>query len=126
MDEAEHCHRLAFIQHGQIIARGTPSSLKKTAMPGSVLEIITPKPEELISKINQATDKGDLAGISPELFGTSIHLIARNPTLQLKKIKSIADQAKIKIDKIEQVEPTLEDVFITCMRDASNGGRHEN
>ena len=28
MDEAEHCHRLAFIQHGKIIALGTPTTIK--------------------------------------------------------------------------------------------------
>ncbi len=37
MDEAEHCHRLAFIQRGQLIAAGSPATIKAEldAGPGS-------------------------------------------------------------------------------------------
>ena len=39
MDEAEHCHRLAFIQRGKIIAQGSPSEIKNQTMQEEVLEI---------------------------------------------------------------------------------------
>ena len=44
MDEAEHCHRLAFIQHGKIIAYGSPTEIKRNMMKGQVLEISSPNP----------------------------------------------------------------------------------
>ncbi len=39
VDEAEHCHRLAFIQRGKLIACGTPEEIKRNLMHGQVLEI---------------------------------------------------------------------------------------
>ncbi|MGD2179002.1 MAG: AAA family ATPase, partial [Anaerolineae bacterium] len=39
MDEAEHCHRLALIQRGAMIACGSPEEIKHEKMKGQVLEI---------------------------------------------------------------------------------------
>lgn len=39
MDEAEHCQNLAFVQHGQIVASGSPDAIKRSQMRGQVLEI---------------------------------------------------------------------------------------
>ncbi len=41
MDEAEHCQRLAFIQHGNLIAYGTAEEIKNKMMHGDVLELRT-------------------------------------------------------------------------------------
>ena len=38
MDDAAHCHRLAFIQEGRIVALGTPDDLRKSAGDGATLE----------------------------------------------------------------------------------------
>lgn len=126
MDEAEHCHRLAFIQHGEIIAQGTPTVIKKEAMPGIVLEIDTPQPEELIKLISKAKNNGDHSELNAELYGPLIHLITSQPKQHIRLIKSIAQNAGIKINKMTEIEPTLEDVFIACMRDNNPGGIHEN
>ena len=39
MDEAEHCHRLAFIHRGRLVALGSPEAIKAEKMCGQVLEI---------------------------------------------------------------------------------------
>ncbi len=39
MDEAEHCHRLAFIQHGRLIAYGTAEEIRAEILRGKVLEL---------------------------------------------------------------------------------------
>ncbi len=38
MDDAAHCHRLAFIQEGRIVALGTPDDLRKSAGDNATLE----------------------------------------------------------------------------------------
>ncbi|MGC3954388.1 MAG: ABC transporter ATP-binding protein [Propionicimonas sp.] len=38
MDEATHCHRLAFIHGGRLIAQGTPTELRASFGPGATLE----------------------------------------------------------------------------------------
>ncbi len=125
MDEAEHCHRLAFIQHGEIIAQGTPSTIKSEAMTGDVLEIDTTSPEDLIKLIYEARDNGDTRSLNAELYGSQIHVITTQPKHHTKYLRTLAKSAGIKITSISEIEPSLEDVFISCMRDSTTGGNHE-
>ena len=113
MDEAEHCHRLAFIQRGEIIARGSPSEIKKQTMPGKVLEVNSPLPLKLITAIK----KEDNPEITAELYGSMIHIVTPKPRKTTRELKEFSKAKKIAIDSITQVEPSLEDVFITCMQD---------
>jgi len=124
MDEAEHCHRLGFIQRGRIIAQGAPAEIKKQVLPGDVLEISTPNPERLLGKL-QEIKKEVQADFDPELYGSQIHVITAKPRDHIRLIKYAARRAGIKLSSITPVEPTLEDVFIACMRDNISGGTHE-
>jgi ABC-2 type transport system ATP-binding protein len=53
MDEAEHCQNLAFIQHGRIVAQGSPAEIKETKMRGQVLEIDCAQPEIAIPVLRE-------------------------------------------------------------------------
>ncbi|MCD6426397.1 MAG: ABC transporter ATP-binding protein [Anaerolineales bacterium] len=125
MDEAEHCHRLAFIQHGEIIAQGTPTEIKREAMIGDVLEIDTNQTEDLIKAIYEARDNGDNRSLNAELYGSLIHIFSTQPKQHTKYLQTLAKGADIKINSISVIEPSLEDVFIACMRDSDIGGNHE-
>ena len=125
MDEAEHCHRLAFIQHGEIIAQGTPTSIKTGAMTGNVLEIDTSDPEDLIKLIYEARENGSARALNAELYGSLIHVITTQAKQHSKYLQSLAKSAGIQINSITEIEPSLEDVFISCMRDSNTGGNHE-
>ncbi len=125
MDEAEHCHRLAFIQHGEIIAQGTPTTIKTEAMTGDVLEIDTSQPEDLITLIYEERENGSAIPLNAELFGSLIHVITTQSKHHTKYLQSLAKGAGIQINSITEIEPSLEDVFISCMRDSSIGGNHE-
>jgi ABC-2 type transport system ATP-binding protein len=113
MDEAEHCHRLAFIQRGRIIARGSPTEIKKQTMAGKVLEIDSPLPLKLISAIK----KEGIPEIAAELYGSMIHVITPKPRITTRELKELSKTKKIKINSISQIEPSLEDVFISCMQE---------
>jgi ABC-2 type transport system ATP-binding protein len=126
MDEAEHCHRLAFIQHGSIIAQGTPQTIKQKAMPGSVLEIESSNPEKLLEAIYKNMDSGELPSLDAELYGSLIHIITTHPEKQGRNLRSTARSAGIKIRNLIEIEPTLEDVFIACMQSRNTGGQNED
>ena len=117
MDEAEHCHRLAFIQRGEIISRGSPSEIKDQTMPGEVLEINTPDPQRLLTILNQAKDTEKIPEVKAELYGSMIHVITPQSKKTIREIKKTAKTSGILIDSINVVEPTLEDVFIASMQD---------
>ena len=126
MDEAEHCHRLAFIQRGKIIAQGMPTEIKKEILPGDILEISTTRPEKLVTILHETSSTGEYSGLDAELYGSLIHVISNNPRQHTQLIKQKAREAGIKIDSITVVDPTLEDVFIASMRENTAGGTHES
>jgi ABC-2 type transport system ATP-binding protein len=116
MDEAEHCHRLAFIQRGNIIARGSPQSIKDSMMRGQVLEIAPSDPELAMKVLRSAQESGDLALQAVELYGSLIHMTVRDVHASEAVIERELRQANIDCDAISVVEPSLEDVFIASMR----------
>jgi ABC-2 type transport system ATP-binding protein len=126
MDEAEHCHRLAFIQHGAIIAQGTPSSIKRDSMRSSVLEIDTPQPEDLMQILASKDKDADLGDLAAELYGSLIHIFTPRPDFHTPILHSLASGSGIYVRSITGIDPSLEDVFISCMKNRENGGNNEN
>jgi ABC-2 type transport system ATP-binding protein len=125
MDEAEHCHKLAFIQHGEIIAQGSPGEIKKNMMPGQVLEIDTDQAGKVIKILREASQNKILSYLDLELYGSLVHLIAPQVQSLSRDIKKLLTADKITINSMSVVEPTLEDVFIACMRDKEQEVHHE-
>lgn len=125
MDEAEHCHRLAFIQHGRIIAQGTPAAIKKESIQRSVLEIETPHPELIIKELQKEEKRSGFSDLDAELYGSSVHVFTSHPEQHSHQIRSLAQGIGIELTSIQKIEPTLEDVFIACMQTRSDGGNHE-
>jgi len=116
MDEAEHCHRLAFIQHGKIIAHGSPGQIKSEMMCGEVLEMLPSDTAEAVKVLRAAQESGRLPIKEVELYGSLVHIVA----LEVRKLQSaIAAElraASIQPGQMAIIEPSLEDVFIACMR----------
>lgn len=116
MDEAEHCHRLAFIQRGQIIAYGSPAQTKAEMMHGQVLEIAPSDAAKAVQVLRAAQKSGKFPLEDVELYGSLVHAVA--PDMEELQI-AIADeleQAQVNPGKMSIIEPSLEDVFIACMR----------
>ncbi len=116
MDEAEHCHRLAFIQRGNIIARGSPRSIKESMMRGQVLEIAPSDAERAIKVLRTAQESGELALQGVELYGSLIHVTVEDVQASEAAIRKELGEANIDSGTITVVEPSLEDVFIASMR----------
>jgi len=113
MDEAEHCHRLAFIQRGEIIARGSPASIKETLMKGQVLELDT---SDAIKTIKILRDAKSLALEEVELYGSLVHVVAPEVAKKQREIKKILKRENIQVEDMAQIEASLEDVFIASMK----------
>lgn len=116
MDEAEHCHRLVFLQRGVIIASGTPEQIKKENTPGQVIEITCDDPERAVNLLKEPelAETLDLREVS--LYGSLVHAVAGGAGEKQGEILSLLVQAGIEVEHITQIQPSLEDVFISCMR----------
>lgn len=116
MDEAEHCHRLAFIQHGRLIACGSPEEIKRDVMHGQVLEISPSETEKAVKVLRAARSSGRLPLEEVEMYGSLVHVVVSDMDEPMKVIESELLQANIDPGQIVIIEPSLEDVFIACMR----------
>ncbi len=76
MDEAEHCHRLAFVQHGNIIAYGSPSEIKAQKMRGQVLEISASDATNTVKVLRAAQEANQIPIEEVELYGSLVHVVA--------------------------------------------------
>jgi len=112
MDEAEQCHRLAFIHYGNLITTGPPSQIKQERMPGDVVEIICQRPEVALRAL-RAAGVPDVA-----LYGKRIHAVGPGLKGRLSALESLLEQADAQPQTIRIIPPSLEDVFIANVKDS--------
>lgn len=116
MDEAEHCHRLAFIQRGELIAYGSQEAIKRDMMRGQVLELEPSDAARAVEVLRAARAAADLPLEEVDLYGSLVHVVAPEVGKQRKGIIKALRRSGIDPGKPVIVEPSLEDVFIACMR----------
>jgi ABC-2 type transport system ATP-binding protein len=116
MDEAEHCHQLAFIQHGRLITYGPPAEIKARMMPGQVLEIAPSDAIQAVKVLRAAQEAGQLAIAEVELYGSLVHVVAADMERSQQDIAAALRRSGIQPGQMSIVEPSLEDVFIACMK----------
>ena len=116
MDEAEHCHRLAFIQHGKLIAYGNPEKIKREMMRGQVLEIVADDPPRALKTLRAVNDDENGLFYEIDLFGSLVHIVVPDIEEKMPFIREKLEQAGVRVADMNVIEPSLEDVFIACMR----------
>ena len=107
MDEAEHCGRLSFIQHGRLVALGSPEEIKRGKMHGQVLEIDCSKPDVAVRGLRSDGRFGEIA-----LYGALVHVVAEDVESHQPAIKKNLTEAGLDVRSMELIAPSLEDVFI--------------
>jgi ABC-2 type transport system ATP-binding protein len=110
MDEAERCHRVGMLHKGTLLAVDTPDEIKKL-LSGFLFEISTDQPR----KAWELTQKSGVV-ISSVLFGDRLHMIVKEPEKDMKTIENEFVRSNIKIDSIQRISPTLEDVFFSFLK----------
>ena len=111
MDEAEHCHRLAFIQRGRLVALGSSQEIKAEKMQGEVLEIDCSAPELVLTILKQ---KDFFQEVS--LYGALIHVVTEDIESCRSQVRDALEAQKIEIRSMQTIAPSLEDVFIASAR----------
>jgi ABC-2 type transport system ATP-binding protein len=114
MDEAEHCHHLAFMERGKLIAQGSPAEIKREAMHGLVIEIDCGHPNAAIGLLRQTEEFEEVS-----LFGAQIHIVAIDASSHIPRIKRLLAENAIEVWGLEVVEPSLDDVFTSIVRRSS-------
>jgi len=111
MDEAEKlCDRIAIIDHGKIIAIGTPEQLKKT-IGGDIIYIMISKENHSVKSFMEAI-KNDVSEKIKILNTNTLAITVENAPEKIPLIFDIAQSNGVKILEIKYSRPTLDDVFL--------------
>jgi len=105
MDEAERCHRLAYIAYGTLLAKGTVDEV--VASRGlTTWEITGPDLYALAGRIRTLPGVEQVAH-----FGNTLHVCGPDATQLASDLKPFMDGSRV----FKEVPTTLEEVFISLM-----------
>lgn len=118
LEEADKlCDRLSIIDHGQIVAQGTPEEMKREISADAVSITIAngqgtaenghaiATAKEVLSQIGDITEVIDSDNASLTVYG-------KNGAFMVPNIVRALDNAEVKISSISVSTPTLDDVFL--------------
>jgi ABC-2 type transport system ATP-binding protein len=113
LDEAERCHRVALMFDGLIHDRGTPAELRKKLG----LERLEVRADDL------GRAEVVLLGV-PELndvqrFGDRLDVMVRNTEAGARQVRAALDAQNLAVQELRAGQPTLENAFVTILRELS-------
>jgi ABC-2 type transport system ATP-binding protein len=109
LDEAERCHRVLLLHQGKVLFCDTPVNLK-AKMGKGVLSITAPEPRQLRSELEGSE------GISSLLLtGDGLHVVVDDAARRIPEFEATLKRANIPFDAIQQVEPSIEDLFVDAV-----------
>jgi len=110
MDEAEYCDRVGLIYRGELIAIGTPRSLKTEFMRDTVLEVSCERPQDAMEEIQRLENIKEVA-----LFGKGLHVVVQEGREAEEPVRSRLIAAGYGEVGVERIIPSLEDVFVSLI-----------
>ena len=112
LDEAERCHRVALLHQGKLLFCDTPANLK-ARLGKDVLSVTSAEPRLLRHSLEGAEGISSLV-----LTGDGLHVVVDHATQRIPEFKARLRRAGVHFDAVQQVAPTIEDLFV----DAVSGG----
>ncbi|QOJ35852.1 MAG: ABC transporter ATP-binding protein [Nitrospira sp.] len=109
LDEAERCHRVALLHQGRLLACDTPDRVK-SLMRGTILEVRVSRAREAAALLKRRM-KAESIG----LFGDRIHVVTMNKAQTAHEVPGILQSERFMLHGVRQIEPSLEDVFISVL-----------
>ncbi len=111
MDEAEKlCDRVAIIDHGKIMAIGSPDELKNS-LGGDMLYVRVSNPVNGIREFAEEVIKERVA-LSYKLVGDMIAFSVKYASKAIPPVFELASMFNIRIEEIKYTQPSLGDVFL--------------
>jgi ABC-2 type transport system ATP-binding protein len=109
MDEAERCHRLAILDHGRLVADGTPAELADS-IAGRTAVVHASQPREAHAVLQRVPGVMSVAQV-----GNALRILASEPGDIATRVRDALAAADI-VAQVDVVTPNLEDVFVAVTR----------
>jgi ABC-2 type transport system ATP-binding protein len=112
MEEAEHCHRLALMNRGGLIALDSPKRLRDE-MEAALFEVRTPDGLRAVEALKGLPEVLDVA-----LFGRALHVTVGDAGRAVELLRERLGAKNVEVAGIRPIPPALEDVFVARIREA--------
>ncbi len=109
LDEAERCHRVGLMYRGRMLFCDHPDELKKR-FSGAVLVIRARELESVRAALAAAPMVSDTL-----LAGDRVHVFVDDADRRVPELRSYLDAKRIAYDSVEQVSPSIEDLFVSAV-----------
>lgn len=110
MDEAEYCHRVAFMYRGRVIALGEPQKLKRELAGHGLLHLDSPALLDSMHALEGVPGVSDVA-----VFGGGLHVRVDDETAAIPRIREALQSRGVEFSRLEPIQPSLEDVFVSLI-----------
>lgn len=109
LEEADQlCNRIGIIDHGKLIALGTPSELRQKIGMSTIVEVAADRDD--LPKVEQIFRK---AGLEPKVLSNKVLAPAGSkPVEKIEKILKLLAEKRIDAHNVSMHEPTIDDVFL--------------
>jgi ABC-2 type transport system ATP-binding protein len=109
MDEADKlCQRLAIMDHGRILALGTPDELKQTVGAATLMDLeVSPIDDRLLDALRKVPAVRDV-----EVMGGGVRVYADSADGLVPRVVAAVSETGASLRDVDVSEPTLETVFI--------------
>jgi ABC-2 type transport system ATP-binding protein len=114
MDEAERCHRIAYISYGRLVTHGTVAEVVRNA---GLTTLVLSGPN-LAEAARALRDAPGIDQVAP--FGQTLHVVGRNAEAMRKAVDPVAARTG---SEVTPADTSLEDVFIEFMGDTGEAPR---
>ena len=109
MEEADQlCDRLAILDHGKLLALGSPAALKESVGAATIVTVSAAGDLDELSRLLEAA----IGGSTARIVDHTIRLSVGNVKGVLPTVVQVADRAGHDVHDLSVREPTLETVFI--------------
>ncbi len=113
LDEAERCNRIGLMYDGQIQQIGTPAELRNS-LGLHRLEVHTPQLQAAEQVLTEASESDEIVDV--QTFGDRLDVLVNDPQIGEAEVRELFHQHHLQAATIELAEPTLENVFVTRLR----------
>src|SRR5712671_3593651 len=114
LDEAEYCNDIVLINAGKIIADGSPSELKTRYIRHPILEVTCTRVIEALEIVRRQPWAKETS-----IFGTQLHVMVGDEAEGERLIRGVLRERDIGVERVERIIPSLQDVFLYLLEQAS-------
>ena len=115
MEEAERCHRLAFLNHGKLVAQGTPAAIRDAIEPNQVYSCEIGHDPELTRALLATSGIQLLNQLGDELR------IIVEPSVSSDSLQQLISEHHQQDFRLLPVKPSIEDAFMSLTSDGEHG-----